>query len=360
MKAIVLAGGKGSRLRPFTYTGAKQLIPIANKPVLFYALEHLAALGIAQVAIVVGDTREQVVSAVGDGTSFGLTITFVHQDEPRGIAHAVSLCRAFIGEDDFVVLLGDNFARDGISNIINSFANRSVDCGVVLSRVPNPREFGVAELLDGRLVRVVEKPPDPPTDLAVTGIYYFRPIVFSAIDKLRPSGRGELEITDAIQRLIDDGRRVEHAELSGPWIDTGKMADILEANRLVLERVERRVAGDVDDTSRLVGAVALSADARVRRSTVKGPAVIGARCIIEDAYIGPFTAIDHDSTIRRVEIADSIVLDNSLLDGAPGRIEDSLIGRDVVVTGAAERPLVYRLVLGDHSRVTVPVTGGQQ
>jgi glucose-1-phosphate thymidylyltransferase len=356
MKAVVLAGGKGSRLRPFTYTGAKQLIPIANKPVLFYALDQLAGLGVRDVAVVVGETRDQVIAAVGDGGRFGLRVVYVEQDAPRGIAHGVGLCREFIAADDFVVLLGDNFARDGIHGLVEQFRSCEADCGVVLKRVPNPQAFGVAELADGRLVRVVEKPVNPPTDLAVTGIYYFRTVAFDVIEALQPSARGELEITDAIQCLIDRGHRVDYAVLEGPWIDTGKMADILEANRLVLERIERRIEGEVDGESHLIGAVVVEAGARVVRSTLKGPAIIGSRSVIEDAYVGAFSAIDHDSVLRGVEITDSIVLDGCCLSNVPGRIEDSLIGRDVSVSGVGERPRVYRLTLGDHSRLDIPST----
>ncbi len=354
MKAVVLAGGKGSRLRPFTYTGAKQLIPIANKPVLFYALEQLAALEIREIAVVVGETRDQVKAAVGDGSRFGLRVCYVEQDQPRGIAHAVGLCRGFIGDDPFMVVLGDNFARDGICELVAAFRAADLDCGVVLSRVPNPRAFGVAEITDGRLVRVVEKPTLPPSDLAITGIYYFTPAVFSVIDGLQPSARGELEITDAIQGLLDRKARVGHAVLAGPWIDTGKMADILEANRLVLERLQRHIGGEVDAESRIVGAVAVGAGASIRRSVIKGPVVIAPECVIEDAYIGPFTAIDRATVVRGVEIADSIVLDHCRLEHVPRRIEESLIGRDVVVSGVDRRPRVYQLMLGDHSRIDMP------
>lgn len=354
MKAVVLAGGKGSRLRPFTYTGAKQLIPIANKPVLFYALEQLAALGVREVAIVVGETRDQVRTAVGDGSRFGLRASYVEQDEPRGIAHAVGLCREYVGEEPFLVILGDNFARDGICALIEQFRAVELDCGIVLSHVPNPQAFGVAEILDGRLVRVVEKPNDPPTDLAITGIYYFTPAIFGVIEQLKPSARGELEITDAIQTLLDRNARVGHAILDGPWIDTGKMADILEANRLVLATLGRAIAGDVDTDSRIIGSVTIAARAQVRRSVIKGPAAIAAGCLVEDAYIGPFTAIDRDTVVRGVEIADSIVLDRCRLEHVPGRIEASLIGRDATVSGVDRRPRVFQLMLGDYSRIEVP------
>jgi glucose-1-phosphate thymidylyltransferase len=354
MKAVVLAGGKGSRLRPFTYTGAKQLIPIANKPVLFYALEQLATLGIHEVAVVVGETKEQVRAALQDGSHFGLCISYLEQDAPRGIAHAVGLSRDFVGDDDFLVILGDNFARDGVHDIVTRFRQHTLDCGVVLSRVQNPHAFGVAEVDGDRLVRVVEKPETPVSDLAITGIYYFTPPIFGIIAGLKPSWRGELEITDAIQTLLERSARVGYAVLDGPWIDTGKMTDILEANRLVLERLPRTIAGEVDAESRLLGAVMLAAGATVRRSVIKGPAVIGADCLIEDAYIGPFTAIDRGTIVRGTEILDSIVLDHCRLEQVPGRIEDSLIGRDVVVGGERRRPHVYQFTLGDHSRVNVP------
>jgi glucose-1-phosphate thymidylyltransferase len=352
MKGLVLSGGLGTRLRPLTYTGAKQLVPIANKPVLFYALEDLVEAGITEIAIVVGDTHAQIREAVGDGSRFGAQVTYLEQDAPRGIAHGIHIAREFLGDESFVLFLGDNFLREGIVPFVDAFRRASANAQILLYRVRTPQDFGVAELRDGAVVRVVEKPKDPPSDLAVIGIYMFDRHVHDVVATLQPSARGELEITDTIQGLIDQGKRVVPQVVSGWWIDTGKKDDMLEANRLILETLDRDVAGTVDDCQ-VHGNVVIGAGASVHNSVIRGPTIIGPRTRLHDAYIGPFTSIDHDCFIAGCEIEHSIVLDSSRLIDVPGRIEDSLIGRNVEIIRSPHKPKAHKLMLGDFSRVEV-------
>jgi glucose-1-phosphate thymidylyltransferase len=353
LKGLVLSGGLGTRLRPLTYTGAKQLVPIANKPVLFYALEHLVAAGITEIAIVVGDTHQQIRDAVGDGSQFGARVTYIPQDAPRGIAHGIAIAREFLGDDRFVLFLGDNFLREGIVPFVDSFRRSDDNAQILLYRVGNPQDFGVAEVDGERIVRLVEKPAEPASDLAVIGIYLFDAHVFEAVAGLRPSPRGELEITDTIQALIDAGRKVRPHVVHGWWIDTGKKDDLLEANRLILETVERDIAGTVDEASQAHGKVIVAAGAEVHNSVIRGPAIIGPGARIQNAYIGPFTSIDHDCLIVDCEIEHSIVLECTRLIDVPGRIEDSLIGRNVEILRSPHKPKAYKLMLGDFSRVEV-------
>lgn len=354
LKGLVLSGGKGSRLRPFTYTGAKQLVPIANKPILFYALENLVQAGITEIGIVVGDTADEVMAALGDGSRFGARLTYIHQEQPLGIAHGIKVAREFLRDDPFVLFLGDNFIKGGIVSFVDTFREGSIDCQILLYPVLNPQDFGVAVLNGSRVIRVIEKPKEPPSDLAVTGIYMFRPCVHEAVEMIQPSARGELEITDTIQYLIDH-HRVVHAQLiQSCWIDTGKMDDILEANRIILEDIEPRCEGTVDAHSRLVGRVVLEPGSKVINSIIRGPAIIGERTRIENAYIGSFTSIYHDCLIRDSEINHSVVLEHTRIEGLAARIEDSLIGRHAVLEGSRRRPRSYKLVLGDFSRASIP------
>jgi glucose-1-phosphate thymidylyltransferase len=353
MKGLVLSGGLGTRLRPLTYTGAKQLVPIANKPVLYYALEDLVEAGITDIAVVVGDTGAQIREAVGDGSRFGARVTYLEQDAPRGIAHGIAIAREFLGDDSFVLFLGDNFLREGIVPFVEAFRRGEANAQILLYRVRTPQDFGVAELQDGVIVRVVEKPKDPPSDLAVIGIYMFDHHVHEVVDQLQPSARGELEITDTIQGLIDRGRRVVPQVVSGWWIDTGKKDDMLEANRLILETLERDVAGTVDAASQVHGKVVIAETTSVHNSVIRGPAIIGPGTRLHDAYVGPFTSIDHDCLIQECEIEHSIVLEGARLLDVPGRIEDSLIGRHVEILRSPHKPKAYKLMLGDFSRVEV-------
>jgi glucose-1-phosphate thymidylyltransferase len=353
MKALVLAGGSGSRLRPITYTSAKQLVPVANKPVLFYGLEAIAAAGIRDVGIVVGDTASSIHAAVGDGWKFGLDVTYIRQKAPLGLAHAVLVAREYLGDDDFVMYLGDNFIVGGISSLIDEFIAGRPDAQIMLTHVSDPRQFGVVELDDaGDVVTLEEKPARPRSDLALVGVYIFTPAVHEAVGRLIPSGRGELEITEALQWLVDNGLKVRSTMISGYWKDTGNVADMLEVNRMVLEGVTARRDGDADAGTELIGRVVLEQGARVRQSRIVGPAIIGAGAVIERSYIGPFTSVGHDCAIADSEVEYSIVLRGASIRGV-GRIEASLIGQGVEVTPALAVPRAHRLVLGDHSKVQI-------
>ncbi|NUR87897.1 MAG: glucose-1-phosphate thymidylyltransferase [Nonomuraea sp.] len=353
MKGLVLAGGSGTRLRPITHTSAKQLVPVANKPVLFYGLEAIAATGITELGIVVGDTQAEIEAAVGDGSAFGLEVTYLRQQAPLGLAHALLIAREYLGEDDFVMYLGDNFIVGGIGGVVEAFTRGRPAAQIMLTEVADPRQFGVAELdPGGRVVRLEEKPERPRSDLALVGVYLFTPAVHEAVAELKPSGRGELEITDAIQWLIDHDRRVEATLVTGYWKDTGNVADMLEVNRLVLESVEPAIDGTVDEASELIGRVVVEAGATVLNSRIVGPAIIGSGARIADSYVGPYTSIAADCSLVTSEIEYSIVLPRATIEGVR-RIESSLIGHDVEVTPAPNTPRAHRLVLGDHSKVQI-------
>jgi glucose-1-phosphate thymidylyltransferase len=353
MKGLILSGGKGTRLYPLTYTGAKQLVPVANKPVLFYAIENLVEAGITDLGIVVGDTKDQIMAAVGDGSKFGAQVTYIEQPAPLGIAHGVKIAQDFIREDRFVLFLGDNFLRDGIAPLVRNFENEAPACQIHLYKVPNPQDFGVAELKDGRVVRLVEKPQTPQSDLAVIGIYMFDHHVFEAVNNIQPSARGELEITDTIQYLIDQGLKVSPQIIAGAWIDTGKPGDILEANRLVLEELQPRMEGQVDKDSQVNGKVTIERGARVKNSVIRGPAIIGEESEIINSYIGPFTSVYHHVLIEDSELEHCIVLEHSRIIDVESRIEDSLIGRYVEITRSPKKPKAYKMTLGDHSKVGI-------
>lgn len=356
MKGLVISGGKGSRLRPLTYTGAKQLVPIANKPILFYAIDDLVAAGIHDITVVVSpETGPQIEETTGDGARFGAQIRYIEQDHPLGIAHAIATAREAMGGAPFVAFLGDNFLTNGITPYVQAFETSSDDAAILLKHVDDAREFGVAEFDGERLVRVIEKPADPPTDLAVIGIYLFRPRVFDAIAAIQPSARGEYEITDTIQWLLDNGASVRADVVDGEWIDTGKHDDLLAANRMILEKVPHDASGGtVDSVSSIHGRVVLQEGCAVVNSTISGPAIIGERTRIENAYIGPFTSIGPDCDIRNCEIAGSVVMERTTIDGLGQRLEQSLIGRNVDLRASDARPRGYQLVLGDFSKLRVP------
>ena len=353
MKGLILSGGKGTRLRPLTYTSAKQLVPVANKPVLFYGIEALAAAGIRDIGIVVGDTEAEIRAAVGDGSRWGVCITYIPQDAPRGLAHAVLISEPFIGRDSFVMYLGDNLLNKGITSFTEEFVREAPAAQILLTRVPDPQMFGVAELVDGRVVRLVEKPKEPKSDLALVGVYMFSPAVFDSVKRIKPSFRNELEITDAIQDLIERGLEVRPHLVDGWWKDTGKLEDMLEANRLILDTVERRLDGRIDEESRVEGKVVIEKGAVVERSVVRGPVVIGADARIEHAYVGPFTSIGPRAEIRNSEVEHSIVLEGSVIADLDHRIEDSLIGRNVKIHRMPVKPSAYRFMLGDNSEVGI-------
>ena len=353
MKALVLAGGSGTRLRPITHTSAKQLVPVANKPILFYGLEQIRDAGIIDVGIIVGDTAAEIEQAVGDGSELGIRVTYLRQDAPLGLAHAVLTAADWLGDDDFVMFLGDNLIEGGIGHLVEAFERDRPDAQVLLKAVGDPSRFGVAELdEDGRVVGLVEKPADPPSDLALVGVYLFTPAILEAARSIEPSDRGELEITDAVQRLLDDGREVRASRIEGWWLDTGKKDDLLEANRIVLGSLRRSVEGSVDDASEVVGEVVVEPGAEVVRSTVRGPAVIGAGTRVVDAFVGPFTSIAAGCEVERCEVEFSVLLERCIVRDV-ARLEGSLLGRDVEVVRTQRRPAAHRLTLGDHSRVEI-------
>jgi glucose-1-phosphate thymidylyltransferase len=353
MKALVLSGGSGSRLRPITHTSAKQLVPVANKPVLFYGLEAIRDAGITDVGIVVGDTEPAIRAAVGDGSAFGLQVTYLRQEAPRGLAHAVLIAREFLGGDDFVMYLGDNFIVGGITGLVEEFRAGRPDAQIMLTQVPDPRQFGVAELDEaGEVIGLEEKPARPKSDLALVGVYIFTPAVHEAVAELTPSQRGELEITEAIAWLIDHGRKVRSTVITGYWKDTGNVADMLEVNRMVLEGLEPRCDGTVDAACELIGRVAIEAGAQVSGSRIVGPVVIGAGTRVSGSYVGPFTSVAPGCVIADSEIEYSIVLAGASIQGVR-RVEASLIGHHAEVTPAPKVPRAHRLILGDHSKVQI-------
>jgi glucose-1-phosphate thymidylyltransferase len=353
MKALVLAGGAGTRLRPITHTSAKQLVPVANKPILFYGLEQIRDAGITDVGIIVGDTAAEIEAAIGDGSALGIRVTYIPQDQPLGLAHAVLAAAEFLGADDFVMFLGDNLIEGGIERIVAEFQAGTAEAQLLLKRVEDPQRFGVAALkADGTIDFLVEKPVDPPSDLALVGVYLFRSSIVEAAGSIAPSARGELEITDAIQWLLDQGKPVTSSLVEGWWLDTGKKDELLEANRIVLGSIARRVDGEVDDASELVGDVIVEAGAKIVRSHVRGPAIIGADVVIEDAYIGPFTSIADGCQIINTRIEFSVILERCVVRDV-ARIEGSLLGRDVIVERSEGTPAVTKLMLGDHSHVAI-------
>ncbi|MHB8507636.1 MAG: glucose-1-phosphate thymidylyltransferase [Candidatus Dormibacteria bacterium] len=354
MKGLVLSGGKGTRLRPITHTSAKQLVPVANKPILFYVMENLAEAGISEVGVIVGDTADEIRQACGDGSRWGLKLTYIPQDAPLGLAHAVKIAEDFLAGESFVMYLGDNLLPGGIKALVQEFETRAPQAMILLTPVPDPQRFGVAVLgADGRVSDLEEKPKEPKSDLALVGVYLFTSQIFKAVNAIKPSPRGEMEITDAIQWLIDQGGDVLPHVVRGWWKDTGKLEDMLDANRIILEGAEASNEGSVDEESKIIGRVVIQEGATVVRSVVRGPAIIGKGALIEDAYIGPFTSIYYGCVVRGAEIEHSIVLENSSIINIEGKIADSLIGKDVVVTRTEVRPRAYKLMLGDHSRVEV-------
>jgi len=352
MKGLVLSGGAGTRLRPITHTSAKQLVPVANKPVLFYGLEAMRAAGITEVGVVVGDTRAEIEAAVGDGSRFGLEVTYLPQEAPLGLAHAVLISEAFLGAEPFVMYLGDNLLKEGIAPFVRAFEASSPDALILLQKVKDPSEYGIAELQDGRVTRLVEKPAEPKSDLALVGVYLFTPAVFESVKAITPSTRGELEITDAIQHMIDRGLRVEPHTVTGWWKDTGKLEDMLEANRLILGTIERDVRGEVVEST-LEGPVQIGPGSRLERCTVRGPVVIGDGCRLTDAFIGPYSALSDGVVVEQAEIENSILLENSRICRLGARMADSLIGRDCVIAHSEALPVAYRFMVGDSSQIGI-------
>ena len=353
MKGLILSGGKGTRLRPLTHTSAKQLVPVANKPVLFYGIEAIAAAGIRDIGIVVGDTQAEIRAAVGDGSRWDVTVAYIEQDAPRGLAHALKISQPFIGDDPFVMYLGDNLLNKGITHFVQEFAREKPAAQILLAHVPDPQMFGVAELRDGIVVKLIEKPIEPVGDLALVGVYMFGPQVFESVNRIKPSFRNELEITDAIQDLIDRGLTVRPHIVDGWGKDTGKLEDLLEANRLILDTLESRVDGTVDEESRIEGKVVIEPGAVVERSVIRGPAIVGPGARIIHAYVGPFTAIGRNVEVQDSEIEHSIVLEESCIRDLANRVIDSLIGKNVRIYRFPVKPSAYRFMLGDNSEVGI-------
>ena len=355
MKGLILSGGKGTRMRPLTYTSAKQLIPVANKPVLVYGIEAIVAAGIPDIAIIVSpETGSEIRQAIGDGSRFQANITYVEQDAPRGLAHAVLTAETFLHGTPFVMYLGDNLLQHGITPLVEEY--RSIDCNseILLTKVPNPSQFGVAELAgDGRVLKLTEKPAEPKSDLALVGVYMFDEHIFEAAKAIKPSNRGELEITDAIQWLLDHGFTVHPHVVKGWWKDTGKIEDMLEANRTVLDTFDRDVRGTISTASAIEGKVVVEDGAEITDSVVRGPAIIGRGARIHHAYVGPYTSIGAGCVVEHCEIENSIVLENSTIAHVDGRIEASLIGKNVKIGRTHRKPAAYRFMVGDNSEVGI-------
>jgi glucose-1-phosphate thymidylyltransferase len=354
LKGLILSGGKGTRLRPITYTSAKQLVPVANKPVLFYGIEAMAAAGIREIGVIIApETGGEIREAAGDGERFGVKLTYIEQDAPSGLAHAVLTAEPYLGNHPFVMYLGDNLLQGGIDDLVGAFRRNAPEALILLTPVPDPQNYGVAELNgEGGIARLVEKPKAPASDLALVGVYMFTPRIHAAARAIKPSARGELEITDAIQWLVDADAQVESHIVRGWWKDTGRLEDMLEANRLILEVIERRVEGELDD-SQIDGRVIVEAGAILERSTVRGPAIIGAGAHLIDAYIGPYTAIGRHCVVEAAEVEHSILLEGSCVRGLDGRMESSLLGRDVKIGRSSRQPRAYRFMVGDSSEIEI-------
>lgn len=354
MKALILAGGKGTRLRPITFSMAKQLVPVANKPVIEYGIEAIAQAGIREFGIIIGDTGEEVKAAVGDGSRWGISITYIPQDAPLGLAHAVKTALPFLGADDFIMYLGDNLIKSSITGLVDEFMTRRPAATILLTQVPNPSDFGVATLKDGVVATLEEKPKHPKSDLALVGVYLFDKRIHDSIARLKPSGRGEYEITDAIQGLVDEGLTVRSHIVEGWWKDTGTVEAMLDANRLILEDTHRSIEGSVCEGSTVEGRVHIGTGAVVKNSVLRGPIAIGEGCLIENSYVGPFTAIDSGARLLSSEIQYSIVMKDAVISDIPHRLEGCLIGRGARVERTTKVPRAMSAVLGDNSSVEIP------
>jgi glucose-1-phosphate thymidylyltransferase len=356
MKGLILSGGKGTRMRPITHTAAKQLLPVANKPILFYGIEALISAGIGEIGIIISpETGQDVRECAGDGSRWGIKIEYIVQESPSGLAHAVKTARGFLKDDAFVMYLGDNLIKDGVGPLVKSFGEGKADAFILLKEVSNPSSFGVAELnSDGHIICLEEKPAQPKSNLALVGVYLFNKTIHKAIDNIQPSKRGELEITDAIQKLIQMGHPVHSHILKSWWLDTGKKDDMLEANRVVLdEMTDVSNLGTVNGGSRISGRVHVGKNSVLKNCVVRGPAVIGEDCLLEDSYVGPFTSIGDGARVSHAEIEHCILREKCQIIDFHGRIEDSLIGVNVELTRSNNKPVAFRLMIGDDSKVEV-------
>ncbi len=351
MKGLVTAGGHGTRLHPLTHTQNKHLIPIANKPMIFYALEYMKEAGITEVGIVINAGDQSLPDLVGDGSRWGMNITYLEQEAPLGLAHVVKIAEPFIGTEPFVFYLGDNILVGGIKTFVEAFQREGSNCHLVLSRVKDPQRFGVPELRDGRIISIEEKPQHPKSEYAVTGIYLYDAHIFEAVNSIKPSARGELEISDAHQYLLEKGYAISYSEITGWWKDTGKPEDLLEANRLVLDNLKEEIRGEVDATSGIFGRVVLSPTAKIKNSIVRGPVIIGDNTRIVDCYIGPYTSIAENCELRNCEVEFSLIMSRCRINDIGIRIESSLLGKEVQIVKAANKPKTQRFMLGDRSRL---------
>jgi glucose-1-phosphate thymidylyltransferase len=356
MKALILSGGKGTRLRPLTYTGAKQLVPVANQPILWYGIQSIAAAGITDIGIIISpETGQEVQAKTGNGDRFGAKITYILQEQAAGLAHAVKIARPFLGDSPFVMYLGDNLIQDSLEGFLETFQQHHLDALILLRKVANPSAFGVATVDEqGRVLALVEKPKVPPSNLALVGLYFFAPSIHGAIDAIQPSPRGELEITDAIQALLTDQKRVEARQLQGWWLDTGKKDDLLEANRIILDTLlEKQIQGQIDETSQITGRVAIAANTQIINSTIRGPVIIGKDCHIENTFIGPYTSIADGVKLQEADLEHCVVLQQAQILGIQQRIVDSVIGQRAKLTVAPQRPKALRFLIGDDSQIEV-------
>jgi glucose-1-phosphate thymidylyltransferase len=355
MKGLLLAGGHGTRLRPLTYTGNKHMLPIANKPMLLYGLEHLRNAGIREVGVVLGPVREGVTEVLGDGSNLGLKITYIDQPEPKGLAHAVQLSEEYLERSPFVMYLGDNLLRQGVRDFVDTFEQKNADCVIGVSRVTDPSRYGIAELENGRIKRLIEKPKSSTSNLALVGVYVFRDTIFDAVKAIEPSRRNELEITDAIQVLVSEGKKVEIEHVRGWWKDTGKPDDLLEANQLVLADIQSEIQGELSSETSVTGNISFGPGSRtVGTVNVRGPAIIGKNCLIgPDVFIGPYTSVGDECKLKNVEIENSIVMNKCQIESGR-RIVDSLIGTNsTIANGERKVPKGYKLILGERSFVQV-------
>jgi glucose-1-phosphate thymidylyltransferase len=351
LKALITSGGKGTRLRPITHTQNKHLIPIANKPILNYAIEAVIAAGISEIAIVINSDNTTVPEAIGNGKKWGVQIEYIRQDAPLGLAHVVKISQNFLKNDPFIFYLGDNMVIGGVKRFIERFTKDKTNCHLTLAKVPDPSRFGVPEIIDNRIVNVVEKPSSPKSSYAIAGIYLYDDSIFEAVNSIKPSLRGELEISDAHQYLIEQGYKITFSEITGWWKDTGKPSDLLEANRLVLNNLEKKSEGTIDQTSQLAGNVILQKGAKIINSSIRGPVIIGENTIIENSYIGPYTSIYHNTLVKNSEIEFSIVTDHCRIENVNVRIESSILGSEVEIYHANEKPRTHRFILGNQSLV---------
>lgn len=354
MKGLILCAGKGTRMRPITYSLPKQLIPVANRPVIHYAFESFRQAGITELGIVVSDNRKDIEPLLGDGAEWGMTFTYIDQPETRGIAHAVLCAEEFVGDDTFLLYLGDNLLEKGVGGLVDAYHRGGQDAAIMLKEVPEPQHFGVAEVKGDKIVSIKEKPRKPKSNLAVIGVYIFNPKVFEAAKSIKPSARGELEITDTISKLIEMGCEVTHHVVDGWWKDTGQKSDMIEANRALLNAVRGVIEGKVDGDSVIEGEVIVDAGAEVTGSRISGPAIIGRESRIVNSYIGPYTSIGDNVRVENSEIENSIVMSGATISGLDMRIESSLIGRKARIEKTAGRPRAADIVVGDLCRLALP------